>query len=234
MRAGLHRLTDLVFPPTCLLCGARGEGGRDLCSGCLDDLPRLASPCPRCALPLGPASGPLCGPCLRRAPVWDALYAAFAYGPPLDRLVHRLKYQGRLDAARVLGGLLAETLTAAPLARPEYLIPVPLHRERLRERGFNQALELARPIARALGVPLLPAAVARVRPTASQSGLNARMRRQNLRGAFVARLEVRGRHVAVVDDVVTTGSTVAAVTRSLKEAGAARVEIWALARAPAP
>jgi ComF family protein len=148
--------------------------------------------------------------------------------------VYRLKYQGRLDAARVLGQLLAEALTDARAARPEHVIAVPLHRERLRERGFNQALELARPISRALNVSLLPAAVARVRPTVSQSGLNARARRRNLRGAFVARVDLRGRRVAVVDDVVTTGSTVAAVTRSLKKAGAAHVEIWALARAPAP
>jgi ComF family protein len=185
-------------------------------------------------LPLGNPGDPRCSRCLRRAPVWDALFAPFRYDPPLDRLVHRFKYQGHLDAARLLGELMVAAVTTARIPRPDYLVPVPLHPRRLRERGFNQALEAARPLAGALGLPLLPGAAERVRPTVSQAGLSARMRRHNLRGAFASAEAPPGSHIAIIDDVVTTGATVAALTKTLKEAGVARVDVWALARAVVP
>jgi ComF family protein len=234
MPALLRHLSYVLLPATCLLCGAAGQTRKDLCADCQADLSRPPRPCPLCGLPMRSSSDQICARCLRRCPVWDGLVAAFHYASPLDQLVFRLKYQGRLDAARLLGELLAESVTASRLPRPDCLLPVPLHPERLAERGFNQALELARPVARRLGLPLASGHVWRVRATAPQSGLNARMRRQNLRNAFDAGSALRGRRVAIIDDVVTTGSTVAALTRVLRRVGVRRVDVWALARAYGP
>lgn len=234
MRELVEQLGYLLLPPTCLLCGAAGQPRRDLCADCQQDLSRPVWPCLLCGLPMRSSADRLCARCLRHPPVWDSLFAAFRYASPLDQLVFRLKYQGRLDAARLLGELFAESASASRLPRPDCLLPVPLHPQRLAERGFNQALELARPVARRLGLPLAAGDVSRVHRTLPQSGLNAAKRRRNLRNAFVAGSLLRGRHVAILDDVVTTGSTVAALTRALRKAGARRVDVWALARASRP
>lgn len=234
MRTLIQQLTYALLPPTCLLCGAAGQPARDLCADCEQDLSRPLWPCSLCGLPMHSASDRLCARCLRRPPVWDGLFAAFRYASPLDQLIFRLKYRGRLDAARLLGELFAESVGAGRLARPDCLLPVPLHPQRLAERGFNQALELARPVARELDLPLATGDVSRVHPTLPQSGLNAAKRRRNLRNAFLAETRLRGCHVAVLDDVVTTGSTVAALTGALRKAGVRRVDVWALARAPRP
>jgi ComF family protein len=234
MRALLERLSYVLLPPTCLLCEATGQDHRDLCADCQADFSRPIWPCPLCGLPMRSSSARICARCLRRPPVWDGLLAAYRYASPLDQLVFRLKYQGRLDAARLLGELLAEFVAGSRLSRPDCLVPVPLHPERLAERGFNQALELARPVARRLGLPVASREVSRIRATAPQSGLNARVRRHNVRNAFDAAPVMRGRHVAIIDDVVTTGSTVAALTRVLKRVGARRIDVWVLARAYGP
>jgi ComF family protein len=158
------------------------------------------------------------------------MHAPYRYAAPLDRLIPALKFGGKLAHARLLGELLAEELAASGARRPELILPVPLHARRLRERGYNQALELARPVARALGLPLETRACTRLRATAAQSGLDLKARRANLRGAFaVPALGVK--HVAVLDDVVTSGSTVAELARALARAGVERVDVWAVARA---
>lgn len=230
----LNKLQFALLPPRCLLCGGRGHGARDLCAACRAALPRPGSACPVCALPLpGAASGHPCGRC-RTPPPFAATRAAFSYAPPLDRLVLELKFAGCIGHARLLGELLASHLEAVGVPRPELLLPVPLHPRRLRSRGYNQALELARPVARRLDVPLRPHGGRRLRDTAAQSGLDARARRRNVRGAFAVDAAVAGRRVAVVDDVVTTGHTVSELARSLVAAGAERVEVWCLARAPQP
>ncbi len=223
-----------LYPPTCLLCGAPGSEGMDLCPGCLADLPRNRPACPRCALPLPPGgvAGCPCGRCQRRPPPFDRCQAPFLYGPPLDGLITGLKYGARLAHARVLGELLARHVEMA--RPPDLLIPVPLHPRRLRERGFNQALEMARVVARRAALRLAPATCMRVRDTPHQTGLEARVRRRNLRGAFVAAPRVRGLRLAVIDDVVTTGATAEAVTLACRRAGAAGVEVWAAARTPPP
>lgn len=217
-----------LLPPTCLVCGQAGHRGADLCRECTAALPWNACACPGCGLPL-PAPAPACGRCLRRAPPFAAVVAAFAYRFPVDRLLPRLKFHGDLAAGRILGaGLLAAVRHAE---RPQALIPVPLHRGRLRERGYNQALELARPLARALELPLLPAALRRRRGTAAQTELSAGARRRNVRGAFAAGDQPLPAHVALIDDVMTTGATVAECARVLRRAGAARVDVWVAARA---
>ncbi len=227
----LAGLLDWLLPPACALCEAPGAL---LCPPCLAELPALGPACRRCALPLPADPGGLCGPCLRRSPPFEALVAPFAYGPPLDRLLQALKYGGRLELARPLGERLAVSwLAAGP--PPELLLPVPLHPRRLRQRGFNQALELARAAARRAGLPLAPHLLRRIRDTLPQAALDARARRANVRGAFVLAAGLEGvRRVALVDDVVTTGHTVAELARLLRRAGVEEVRVWAAARALPP
>jgi len=219
----------LLLEPVCVLCGDAGDGGLDLCRDCLRDLPWLDSACQRCAIPL-PGGAHFCGACQSSPPAFSRCLAPFAYGAPLDRLLQDLKFSGRLALARSLGLLMAGWLAQRALPLPDRLIPVPLHSARLRERGFNQSLELARPIARRLGVPLAARASRRRRNTPPQAELSARLRRGNLKGAFEAVGAMRG-HVAIIDDVMTTGSTAQELARTLLKAGATRVDVWVCARA---
>lgn len=228
------RALRALLPARCLLCGGAGAAGRDLCVGCQADLPRNNTCCARCALPLAHAAAQ-CGECLRREPAFSRAWAPFRYGHPLDLLEARFKFRRDLAAGRVLSELFVESARREPsLAQPQRLLCVPLHATRLRERGFNQALELAKPLASALGIPLDLHLLARTRPTAAQTGLDARARRRNLRGAFAV-VEHGGipDHVAILDDVMTTGSTLNECARVLRRAGVRRVDAWALARAPA-
>lgn len=172
----------------------------------------------------------VCGACQRRPPAFARALALFHYAPPVDQLVHGLKYHGRLELARVLGRLLADAL-ALRSRHIDVIVPVPLHRARLRARGFNQALELARPIARRLGVPIDYHCVVRARNTPPQATLAPKARRRNVRGAFVAKGRLDGLRIALVDDVLTTGQTADAVATCLRRAGARQVELWVLARA---
>lgn len=233
----LGHVRDLILPPICCLCGDPATASINLCHGCRDDLPWNTRACRRCALPLpsGAGHGECCAQCLRRPPPFDTAVAAWRYASPVDFLITGLKYRSRLDYARLLGELLGASLRAKPRRSwPDCLIPVPLHRERLRERGFNQALELARPLARHLGLALDQARCRRTRATPHQTDLPARERRSNVGGAFAATSSLAGAHVAIVDDVITTGHTVSELARTLRRAGASRVEIWACARASAP
>ncbi len=219
------------LPSRCLVCGEAGQARHDLCPACEAALPWNRIACPRCGLPLA-APAPACGACLRRPPVFDAVRAAFVYAAPLDRLLPRFKFHRDLAAGALLAGLMATALRAAPPAPwPDALVPVPLHRGRLRARGYDQALELARPLARGCGVPLQAGVLRRRRATAAQSELDAAARRRNLRAAFAVHGTVPA-HVALVDDVMTTGATLEAAARALRKAGAERVEAWVCARVP--
>ena len=203
---------DRPLGPRCRLC--RGPSDSALCPGCRADLPPAPEP----------------GGDGAHRPV-TAIVAACRYAWPVDRLIHAMKFHGDLVATRGLGELLAATVAGRPT---DILIPVPLHRKRLAERGFNQALEMARPVAVATGATLNPRIAVRQRATAAQSGLDARERRTNIRGAFRARRQLDGNRVAIVDDVVTTGGTTTELAAVLLAAGAATVEVWAAARAEPP
>jgi ComF family protein len=227
----IARLGQQLLPACCVLCGGAGDEGLDLCRACHAGLPRNERCCARCALPLA-ASADACGVCVRRPPAFDAAFAPFRYDYPLDRLVQRLKFSADLAAGQVLGRLLAHQVDRAALDC-EAIVPVPLSRARLRARGFNQALELARPLSRALGLACHPRWLARARETAQQTGLDARARRRNVRAAFVAQPAVAGRRIALLDDVATTGATARECARVLKRAGAARVVLLSVARAAA-
>jgi ComF family protein len=210
-----QRLARLVaatlFPPKCCLCGFPGASlDLDLCCFCHADLPWHSEP--------------------------SSSVVALRFAPPADDLIRQLKYHGVYANARVLGVLLAHAVDerAAPL--PRLLVPVPLHVARLRERGFNQAVALARYAGRMLGVPIAPGVVRRMRDTPSQTALSVDERHRNMRGAFAVsgpraqrRLLAAG-HVAIVDDVITTGSTVAELKCTLLAAGVRKVEVWAVAR----
>ncbi|MEO7062232.1 MAG: ComF family protein [Dokdonella sp.] len=226
------RLLRVVLPARCLLCGAPGADGRDLCAGCTGDLTPNTPCCPRCALPLETAA-PLCGECLQREPPFAAAWAPFRYGHPLDLLETRFKFGRDLAAGRVLAQLMIERARVDAPVLPSVLIPVPLHRLRLRQRGYNQALELARPLARALGIVLRPDLLVRTKATPAQTGLEAKARRRNVRGAFtLAAGATMPAHVALLDDVMTTGATLREAAQGLIQAGVGRVDVWVLARAP--
>ncbi len=222
-----------MLPSFCILCGDRIAASRDFCPGCAAALPYLPHACPVCALPytgIGP-----CGRCQRHPPPFAATVALFRYESPVDRLIVGLKFHAQLVHARALGTLmatrLAEHLAARAAAPPQLIVPMPLHRTRLRSRGFNQALELARPLAGQLRIPLDYRALARPRATSPQTELPLAARARNVRAAFRAVRDLRGLRVALVDDVMTTGHTAAAAAGALRKAGAEAVEVWVLARA---
>jgi ComF family protein len=232
---------DLVFPALCPVCEATlAERRRDpLCGACWDRIARIAPPCcDRCGLPwrtsiplatFVPTVPPVCGACRIEPPGWDWARAGAAYEGVVRDAIHALKFGGKRALARPLAQLIGEQWP--PLARDVVaLVPVPLGRPRERERGFNQAALLAERLAHDLGVAVRPRWLKRLRDTQPQSDLGAAERQANVRGAFEARPEVAGHHVVVVDDVLTTGATVAECARALRAAGAARIGVVAVAR----
>ena len=230
----LKKLPSLFYPSLCLLCGAAGDQDRDLCADCAADLPHNRHPCACCALPLPPGSpaGALCGTCSRKLPAFDRCYAALHYDANTGFLISGLKFHHKLNHARLLSQLLIDYLEQQRAALPDLILPVPLHRQRLRERGYNQALEIARPIGRHFRLPVEPRLCRRIRATPAQTGLDRKTRRKNLRQAFQLIGEVEGQTIALLDDVVTTGSTITELAKLLKRSGAARVDVWAIARTP--
>lgn len=226
-----------LLPSRCALCGVAVDDDLALCRPCRADLPINDPCCPRCAEPLVRAE-PLCGRCLRRQPAFASAFAGFRYAWPLDGLVTRFKFSGDLAAGRTLATLFVERVRSESIALPELLVPVPLHSRRLRERGYDQALELARDVGRQLSIGVGTDLLRRQRPTQAQIALGAGERRRNVRGAFVindrALKRLQGRPaIALLDDVMTTGSTLAECATVLARAGFTDIQAWSLARAPA-
>lgn len=241
MRAGTRLPSWLgralgALPNRCAVCHVGGSGPEArLCGDCLA---RFAPPrprCERCALPL-PGAASICGRCLREPPPWARAVAACDYGYPWDGLLGALKFEAAIDLAPVLALQLARAVEARALPAVDVLLPVPLAPLRLRERGYNQALLLARPLARRFGLRVAVDALQRPVETPHQIALPREQRAANVRGAFLvdraAAAALRGRHVAVIDDVMTTGATIGEVTRVLRDAGVASVQAWVFARTP--
>lgn len=225
-----RRAWRALWVPPCRVCGEAGDAALALCLPCRDALPLNRAACARCGVPL-PVAADACGRCLRKPPPQARTATVFVYRAPLDRLLPRAKFHGDLASLRLLATLMAPVLGRAP--RPQALVPLPLHPARLRRRGYDQALELARPLARALALPLRDDLLQRVRATTAQSRLDAAARRRNLRGAFAVRAGIAlPAHVALVDDVMTTGATAQAAATALRRAGVARVDVWVCARVP--
>ncbi len=221
----------LLWPTRCLICQEAGGESLDLCEACHAALPWQRDACLRCALPLPDGECGCCGACQRKPPPLREAHAAFAYFAPLDQLLPRFKFHQDLVAGQVLSQLMAAAFAGLP--RPEAMVPVPLHRARLRSRGYDQALELAKPLARALDIPLRDDLLERTRATAAQSTRNAAARRRNVSGAFaVTPAATPPAHVVLVDDVMTTGATLHAAADALRRAGVARVDAWVCARVP--
>lgn len=225
------RLVDGLLPARCLWCAGPANAG-GLCAPCRAALPYVADACPRCALP-GPFGGRLCGACIREPPHFERAMAALLYAYPVDRLVQLFKFRRHLAA----GAILAFEMTCAAgrleRPRPDVLLPVPLHFWRRARRGFNQSELLARRVGKALRLPVAAGLLWRSRHTAAQSGLDLSGRRRNLRGAFACR-GVGGLNVVLIDDVLTTGTTLDECARTLLSGGASGVSVWVAARVPAP
>lgn len=220
----------------CLLCGLAAPPEQPLCEYCLAVPDRLEPPLCRCGLPTGlapedPRHPEPCGRCIGRPPEFAGTWPAFRYQPPLDRLINGYKHRGRLDHERLLLWLWRRALASHPPPRPQALVPIPCHWRRHWRRGFSQAERLARGLGKALDLPVRPV-LQRRRATPAQQGRSRAARESNLARAFACTASVEGAHLAVVDDVMTTASTARAASRVLLDAGAARVDIWVLARVP--
>lgn len=227
----LRAATRFLLSPHCLVCEAACPGEAALCPGCRAGLVRNDVCCGRCAVPL-PVALPQCEACQRTERPWADLWVPFVYTWPIDSLETRFKFAGSLVAGRALAQAWLET--GPPPTLPSLLLPVPLHTGRLRSRGYNQALELARPLGRRLGIPVRHDILRRVKRTRAQSELDAATRARNVRGAFELRRIPSQSHVALIDDVMTTGATLGECAQVLIDAGVERVDVWALARTPAP
>jgi ComF family protein len=228
-----------VLPSSCALCGMSNEHA--ICTACRAQFfRRRGHCCHQCAMPMpemGAVTASVCGACLDQPPSFDATFAAVDYGAPVDQLVISLKFGSRLALAPLFARLMRDglLLSAQPQAGlPSMLLPVPLGATRLAQRGFNQALEIARPLSRSLGITLEPCLVTRLRDTSAQSSLHPEQRRKNVRNAFTMAPQfvdrLHGQHVGVVDDVMTTGETLNELAATLKRFGAARVTNFVFAR----
>jgi ComF family protein len=224
-------LAQALFPSNCVLCGGAGDDDIDLCHGCAADLPRNEPACIVCAEPLAGANSPsICGACLHDPPPFCRSFVPFRYAYPLDHLVRGLKFRNELACGRVLGQMFARSVLERAVPMPQAIVPVPLARRRYLQRGYNQASELALAIRRATGVAVVSDVAIRQRETVEQAGLDRKARRRNVTGAFATVAPLLARHVAILDDVVTTGSTVRELAAVLRGAGAQQVEVWAIAR----
>ncbi len=230
-RQWLGKLTGWIYPPVCQVCGLSGRDGVDCCTGCEAELPLAEPRCASCGLvTVRPVQQ--CGRCLQRPPAFDASYPAFSWQGEIERLVHRFKFQHDLAVGRVLAALLARRLMLMRAPRPDLIVPVPLHHRRRLWRGFNQSELLCRDLSTHFQQLPWSAALRRRRPTKAQSSLPAANRRGNVRSAFsITSLPPGTKHIALVDDVMTTGSTLDECARVLKRAGVRRVDIWVVARA---
>ncbi|WLH12304.1 ComF family protein [Pseudomonas hefeiensis] len=223
---------------SCLLCGETTDTLQPICTPCESELPWLGHQCSICALPL-PMAGLHCGQCATQPPAFERVLAPWAYDFPIDSLIARFKHQAKWPLGRLMGELLAQSLQHhfnEGLEQPDALVPVPLANRRLRQRGFNQASMLAHWLSATLKIPCEDQLLRRIQDTPAQQALDAKARRQNLRQAFAVTPDaVLGhRHLALVDDVLTTGATAQALARLLLDAGAARVDVYCLARTPKP
>lgn len=227
----LNNIQSMLLPSVCILCDAPSGSVANLCEACATELPRNPYACPRCARPL--PNPVVCPPCQERPPPFTCTHSALQYSSPVTDLIHLMKFRRRLDAAHTLGCLLAQHLGHTLTEYPQCIIPVPLHKSRLRERGYNQALELGKPVAKQLGVRINVRSVRRVRATLPQIEVSGRAnRRRNIKEAFQVASSIGNlSHVAIVDDVITTTSTVAELAKALLRAGVKRVDAWSCARA---
>lgn len=220
-------LADWLLPLRCRICAQSGDQGMDLCAACQRAAVANQQACPGCALPLPGGEQARCARCQKQAGLLAACHAGWRYGPTLDALVRRYKFEQDLAAGAVLAGLMLQQRPA--WLAGQVLVPVPLHRQRLARRGFDQAYELAGLLAQGTGLARRELLL-RKRATAAQSGLDQAQRQRNLRGAFSVRPGALPSQVVLIDDVMTTGATLEAAAQTLRRAGVEQVRAWVAAR----
>ncbi|MFA5982708.1 MAG: ComF family protein [Methylococcaceae bacterium] len=227
----MNIIQQYLLPPTCILCGNDGWRDLDLCADCYKQLQQNNYCCVQCAQPFsGTQADLLCGRCLHKQPAFDKVYAPYLYVDGIRHLVTTFKFNKQYKNARILGNLLAEHLiNTAEL--PDCIISVPLHNKRYYQRGFNQAIEIAKIVAKRVDRPLNLKACVRQRDTPHQTGQTAKQRQKNLKNAFKMCQKLDAKHVAIIDDVMTTGSTIHELAALLKNHGVDRVDAWVCARA---
>lgn len=228
----MERLLNWLLPRACLCCGVTTCAPTNICNDCHLQLPFIQRCCSRCGVPLANTQ-PYCGHCLRHPPPYAAVHALFHYQSPIRHFTNQLKFHNQLLYGASLGLLLAKHVqrkyAGHPL--PDCLVPMPLHTQRLKKRGYNQALIIAKPISRLLNIPIDQSSWHRIKPTAAQASLPARLRANNVKRSFqYVGEQPAARHIAIIDDIMTTGSTVTALSQTMRQAGAERIEIWCLAR----
>lgn len=228
----LNIIQDSLLPPSCILCGNAGFNSQDICQPCFNDLPKNIHYCYRCAktfATVNPVSQ-LCGECISHSCVLDKTEAPFIYQSTIAYLIGRLKFQKQYKNARLLAYLLAKYLTQTT-EMPTAIIPVPLHKIRYRERGFNQSLEIAKNLSKRLKIPVDTKSCVRNRHTPHQFNLSAKQRHKNVSNAFSVKQAINAQHIAILDDVMTTGSTVKELAKAIKKSGVNQVDVWVCARA---
>jgi len=213
------------MPSPCLLCGSSSQQ-LPVCNACIADLPILDQVCPRCAMPL--ATNNICGSCLHHPPEQDHSVSLFRYHDPVDRLIADFKYHDKLYLTQLFGTLMSQQLKNRVL--PHCLIPIPLYPSRLRQRGYNQSLELAKILSTKLNISISNDYLVRTRDTAPQASLPYKQRKGNLYRAFGLKQNTVPAHIALIDDVLTTGHTANAAAKLLRQAGATTIEVWTIAR----
>lgn len=216
---------NLIFKQNCILCAVEADSNHSLCHDCLGNLP--APPnlcCPQCGLA---TLGEICGRCLNNKPAYDNTHTLFSYAYPVDALLQHYKYNNALYLSQTFGQLLARKIIDFDI---DAIIPMPLHPVRLKERGFNQSLEVAKIIANQFNIELDTSSCRRVKNTPPQASLALKERAKNMKGAFECSVNLTGKHIALVDDVMTTGASLHELAKTLKRAGAAKVSCYVLAR----
>lgn len=224
---------EKLFFNHCILCHATlktCDQDNLICNGCYIDLPWIKQSCQQCGIPLPYHDKLICGQCLQTPRAFDQVIALFNYSQPIDRYISDLKFHSHLPYSRFFGESLAKHILQNEIVLPECIIPVPLHRERLQQRGFNQALEIAKPLRNILKLPIEQSLIKRTRATLPQSSTPAKERSKNLRDSFTIASKARYQHVAIVDDVVTTTATIQELAKTLRNAGVEKIDVWCCAR----
>ena len=241
----MQKLLDFLYPSQCQLCDCRetlqqtGFQYNYLCEPCYNDIQHNSDACALCAIPLNTASintsqssANICGHCTKSPPLYDTSWSPFIYAQPLEWRIQELTFNAKLHFASLLSSLMMDNFPPHLIInKPDIIIPMPLHPQRLKQRGFNQSHLLVKPIAKHLNLSIDIKSSLRIRDTEHQTGKNARQRKQNIKNAFTFNNKKNYQHAVIFDDVITTGSSVSELTKTLKQAGIKRVDVWCLARA---
>lgn len=232
----LHTLQQLIFPYTCIICSQHSTLQKDICLDCLNLLPKFPSGCEICArhIPHSPhlLSGITCGKCISNPPHFDRTLALFSYVHPIDKFIINLKFNHQLIYAKLFGELFVKHLKSyyKNTSFPELVIPIPLHQKRLKQRGFNQVFELAKSIKKHLNIKIDTNSCIKIKNTPPQSLITFDERKVNIKNSFKIKYSIQAKHVAILDDVMTTGHTVNELSKTLKKSGMQKIDVWCIAR----